>query len=89
VSNAKLRDIGQEIEGLQQPDDQSDHHNAVQDSLDGALHRDETIHQPQQQADDRDYDNYVDNWQSVRSIRSIKAVMGIAEGYATAVELPV
>src|SRR6185295_10843124 len=35
-------------ENIQQPENHGDYHDAVQDRLDGRLHRNEAVHQPQQ-----------------------------------------
>jgi hypothetical protein len=37
-----------EAEDIQDPENDRNHNNAIQDGLDGSLHGDEAIHQPQQ-----------------------------------------
>jgi hypothetical protein len=57
VTDAKLGDVTEETENFEEPDDQTDDDNGVQDSLDGALHWNESIHEPHQEA----YEGYYDN----------------------------
>jgi hypothetical protein len=48
-----------EPEDIQDPQNHGNHHDAVQDGLDGGLHGDEAIHQPQQNA------HYYQNFQEL------------------------
>ena len=47
-----------EPEDVEEPEDDGDHNNTVEDGLDGALHGNEAIHQPEQDANrDENQDN--------------------------------
>jgi hypothetical protein len=48
-----------EPKDVQDPQNHGNHHDAVQDGLDGGLHGDEAIHQPQQNA------HYYQNFQEL------------------------
>jgi hypothetical protein len=48
----------QDAEDLEEPEDHADHDHCIEDRFDAALHRDKTIHEPEQDAYDyeRDHD---------------------------------
>jgi hypothetical protein len=47
-SDMDIGNVVKQTKDIQEPQDDSNDHNAVQDGLDGRLHRDEAIHQPEQ-----------------------------------------
>jgi hypothetical protein len=49
----------EEPKALQEPQDHSDHHDGVQNRLNGARHRDETIDEPEQNSNHNQSYNYM------------------------------
>lgn len=59
-SYAEVRERTEKPEDVEQPENNDDDDNAVEDRLDGALHRNEAVDEPKQNADDDQYDDDVD-----------------------------
>jgi hypothetical protein len=53
----KIGDVMHESKGIQEPDDYTNDHQSVQDRLDGARHRNETVDEPEKNPD-HDQGNY-------------------------------
>jgi hypothetical protein len=51
VADTELGKVFEQAEYPHDPQDYGNHNNAVEDALDLALHGDEAIHKPQQEAD--------------------------------------
>jgi len=73
VADTELGEVFEQAEYPQDPKDDSNHNNGIQDALDLALHGDEAVHKPQQQADDAECDNNGDKGHWVFSFRSAEA----------------
>jgi len=53
-----VREGAEESEDVEEPEDHGNHDDAIENGLDGALHRDEAVHQPEQNSDDnQNYDD--------------------------------
>ena len=60
LANVDSAQTMKEAEGIEEPEDHGDDDHAIEDRLDVALHGDETIHQPKQNADHDERDNKID-----------------------------
>jgi hypothetical protein len=59
MADAELSEVVQQSEYLQQPDNDCNHYNSIENSLDLTLHGNEAVYKPKQDADDaeRDYNS--------------------------------
>ena len=62
LPDAELGEVVKQSKDVDEPYNEHNYHNAVQNSLDLTLHRDETIDQPKQYADYADCENNRDKW---------------------------
>jgi hypothetical protein len=73
-------DTGERVkqtENIQQPENDGNHHDAVEDGLDGSLHGDEAIHQPQKNTHDNE--NFQDLEQRHDLLPSLFRVLDFAD----------
>lgn len=61
-TDADAMQRGDNPEEIEQPDSHANDHDNVEDRFDGSLHRDETVHQPKEDADNNKRDDYLKEW---------------------------
>jgi hypothetical protein len=81
MADAELGKVAVRAEDLQKPKNHDDHYDAVQDSLDCALHRYKPVNEPKQYANYSYCDNNGDEWHLMPSNRAAEAD-GIAQGFS-------
>jgi hypothetical protein len=59
TANADIRQARKQSEDLQEPKYDYDHHNAIQNGLDGGLHRNEAVDQPKQYTHDNQCEEHM------------------------------
>jgi hypothetical protein len=70
LTYAELGKVVKQSKDVYEPDNEHNHHNAIQNSLDLALHGNEAIDQPKQHAYNADRENNCDKWHSCTPIHT-------------------
>jgi hypothetical protein len=65
VPDSEAREIPPDPEDVQQPQDNCDYDGAVQDSLDGILHGDVVVNQPEQNPDHNQNHDELNQWHKI------------------------
>jgi hypothetical protein len=73
VTDAELREIAEEAEYLQKPEDHGNYNNAIENSFDLPLHGDKAVDEPHHNADYDQGENHSDQGHLLFSNRGIEA----------------